>query len=173
MGRLNVRKFSHSLRVRYITEADFEDVEALCAGNPLYYKWYGGSAPAAKDIRADLEALPPGKSKRDKYYLGAYGPDGRLEAVLDLVIGYPDPDTVWIGFFMLDAVFQGRGLGSQIISELLEALAGYGFRRAALGVVSGNPQSEAFWAKNGFCYYGEPRTDRSPVIRTMERELSA
>ena len=30
-------------------------------------------------------------------------------------------------------------------------------RRAALGVVSGNPQAEAFWLKNGFYFYGEPR----------------
>lgn len=37
MGRLNVRKFSHSLDVRYVTEADFRDIAALCAGNPLYY----------------------------------------------------------------------------------------------------------------------------------------
>lgn len=172
MGRLNVRKFSHSLDVRYVTEADFRDIAALCAGNPLYYKYYGSPAPAAEDIRADLEALPPGKSKRDKYYLSAYGPDGRLTAVLDLVVGYPDAETAWIGFFMLDAGLQGRGLGSRIISELLEALTGYGFRRAALGVVSGNPQAEAFWLKNGFSFYGAPRVDRSPVIRTMERVLN-
>ena len=113
MGRLNVRKFSHSLDVRYVTEADFQDIAALCAGNPLYYKYYGSPAPAAEDIRADLEALPPGKSKRDKYYLSAYGPDGRLTAVLDLVVGYPDAETAWIGFFMLDAGLQGRGLATR------------------------------------------------------------
>ena len=45
-------------------------------------------------------------------------------------------------------------------------------RRAALGVVSGNPQAEAFWLKNGFSFYGAPRVDRSPVIRTMERVLN-
>lgn len=98
MGRLNVRKFSHSLNVRYITEADFPDIAALCAGNPLYYEKLGHPAPAAKDIRADIEALPPGKGKRDKYYLGIFGLDGRLDAVLDLIAGYPERDTAWIGF---------------------------------------------------------------------------
>lgn len=173
MGRLNVRKFSHSLNVRYITEADFPDIAALCAGNPLYYEKLGHPAPAAKDIRADIEALPPGKGKRDKYYLGIFGLDGRLDAVLDLIAGYPERDTAWIGFFMVDAALQGRGLGSGMVSELLEALAAYGFRRVALGVVSGNPQAEAFWLKSGFTFYGESRTDRSPVIRTMERTLNA
>ena len=48
MGRLNVRKFSHSLDVRYVTEADFRDIAALCAGNPLYYKYYGSPAPPRK-----------------------------------------------------------------------------------------------------------------------------
>ena len=44
---------------------------------------------------------------------------------------------------------------------------------AALGVVAGNPQAEAFWRKNGFEFYGEPRSGRQPVIRTMQRMLGA
>ncbi len=158
--------------MRYITEAEFADIAALCAGNPLYYEYYGCPPPTVDEVHADLEALPPGKSKRDKYYLGVFGRNGQLNAVLDLIVGWPDAETAWIGFFMVDAALQGCGEGSRIISELLEALTGYGFRRAALGVVSGNPQAEAFWLKNGFYFYGEPRKDRSPVIRTMERILN-
>ena len=172
MGRLNVRKFTHAHNMRYITEAEFADIAALCAGNPLYYEYYGCPPPTADEVHADLEALPPGKSKRDKYYLGVFGRNGQLAAVLDLIVGWPDAETAWIGFFMVDAALQGCGEGSRIISELLEALTGYGFRRAALGVVSGNPQAEAFWLKNGFYFYGEPRKDRSPVTRTMERILN-
>ena len=172
MGRLNVRKFTHAHNMRYITEAEFADIAALCAGNPLYYEYYGCPPPTVDEVHADLEALPPGKSKRDKYYLGVFGRNGQLNAVLDLIVGWPDAETAWIGFFMVDAALQGCGEGSRIISELLEALTGYGFRRAALGVVSGNPQAEAFWLKNGFYFYGEPRKDRSPVIRTMERILN-
>lgn len=41
MGRLNVRKFTHAHNMRYITEAEFADIAALCAGNPLYYEYYG------------------------------------------------------------------------------------------------------------------------------------
>ena len=111
MGRLNVRKFTHAHNMRYITEAEFADIAALCAGNPLYYEYYGCPPPTVDEVHADLEALPPGKSKRDKYYLGVFGRNGQLNAVLDLIVGWPDAETAWIGFFMVDAALQGCGEG--------------------------------------------------------------
>ena len=93
MGRLNVRKFTHAHNMRYITEAEFADIAALCAGNPLYYEYYGCPPPTVDEVHADLEALPPGKSKRDKYYLGVFGRNGQLNAVLDLIVGWPDAET--------------------------------------------------------------------------------
>ena len=171
MRRLDAARLISSLEPRFVDESCFEAAAALCRGNPLYYEHYGSPPPEPEALREDLEALPPGKGYEDKYYLGLFDGEGRLRALLDLIDGYPDTETAWIGFFMLDPELQGRGFGTSLITELLRALTGYGFRRAALGVVEGNPQAEAFWAKNGFEVCGEPRRDRRPAIRTMERHI--
>ena len=172
MRRIDAGTLLRSLELQYIGPGHFEAAAALCRGNPLYYEHYGAPPPGPAEILQDLEALPPGKGYEDKYYLGGFD-GGQLRLLLDLIDGHPDEGTAWIGFFMLDARLQGLGLGSRLVSELLGALGAYGFRRAALGVVAGNPQAEAFWRKNGFEFYGEPRSGRQPVIRTMQRMLGA
>lgn len=42
-----------------------------------------------ESILDDMEALPPGKSREDKYYVGFFG-GGSLAAIVDLILGYPE-----------------------------------------------------------------------------------
>ena len=51
---------------------------------------------------------------------------------------------------MICAEEQGKGVGSEIIRGLTESLRAVGYREIQLGVDKGNPQSFAFWKKNGF-----------------------
>ncbi len=51
---------------------------------------------------------------------------------------------------MMDLEYQNKGLGSKIISECVKCLKALGFHKIRLGVDKGNPQSNAFWKKNGF-----------------------
>ena len=73
-----------------------------------------------------------------------------MAAVLDWISGYPTKETAWIGLFMVSAERQGQGVGSAIIRGLTESLRAVGYREIQLGVDKGNPQSFAFWKKNGF-----------------------
>ena len=100
--------------------------------------------------------LPPGKDAADKYYVGFFDHEA-LVAVMDFVLGYPDPDVAFIGFLMVDSACQGQGIGSQIVADCAECWRKLGFRRIRLGVDKGNPQSGSFWKKNGFAMVGENR----------------
>ena len=111
--------------LRPVTEAELPALLALCRSNPQYYR-HCPPQPSLEGLARDLAALPPGKTAEDKYYLG-YFDDARLIAALDLITGYPSPDTAFIGFFMLDASAQGCGLGSRLVSELFDGLAAQGF----------------------------------------------
>ena len=55
----------------------------------------------------------------------------------------------------MDPACQGKGTGSAIIGECAAALRAQGFARIRLGVDKGNPQSNAFWRKNGFSVVDE------------------
>ena len=71
-------------------------------------------------------------------------------ALLDLIAGFPEPDTAWIGWLILDQSCQGRGLGSRLVEALLEGLSGAGFAQVKLAYVQSNPQSQAFLAEKRF-----------------------
>ena len=45
---------------------------------------------------------------------------------------------------------QGRGEGSVLIGAVLRRLKELGYTRVGLAYAKGNPQSAAFWRKNGF-----------------------
>lgn len=143
-----VQELSTRYEVRRLTEEDIEDILALCAGNELFYRYHPPRATYGS-IGADMVALPPGARKEDKFYLGCFA-RGKLAAVLDLILGYPNERTANIGFFMLAAEEQGKGEGSKIIAELAAALKKRGISELRLAIDRGNPQSEAFWRKNGF-----------------------
>ena len=153
-----------------LTEEDIPLIYRLCASNPQYYR-YCPPAPTVEGIREDLTALPPGVNPSCKYFVGLRQ-DGVLAAVLDLILGYPRPDTAYIGLFMMDAAFQGQGAGSRIVSALFAALEQEGFARARLAYMQGNRQSKHFWRKNGFVPTGEiAQTDHGTAV-LMERMLA-
>lgn len=150
---IDIAKLSSQYEVRVLGEADAEEILRLCAANTLYYD-YCEAQPTREQVLTDLRVTPPGKDRSDKYYLGFYR-GGTLMAVLDLIDGYPEPDIAFLGFFMMNAAFQGRGLGSAIITELAAALKGMGKAAVRLGIDKGNPQSTHFWKKNGFAILRE------------------
>ena len=124
-----------------LTRADLPDIYRLCLGNPQYYR-YCPPAPTPDSIRADLAALPPGVDACCKYFIG-FRREGALIAVADLILGYPDAATAYIGLFMVDAAVQGQG----------------------------NRQSEGFWRHNGFLPTGEVRETAHGTALLMQRAL--
>lgn len=150
---IDIAGLSSQYEVRALGEADAEEILRLCRANTLFYD-YCEAQPTREQVLTDLRVTPPGKDPSDKYYLGFYR-GGTLMAVLDLIDGYPEPEIAYLGFFMMNAAFQGRGLGSAIITELAAALKDLGKTAIRLGIDKGNPQSTHFWKKNGFAILRE------------------
>lgn len=150
MRRWNPEVLSEKYQVRILTQEDIPAVLELMRGNPQYYRYCGGDAvPTEQGIRRDMSITPPGTAPEDKYYVGFFQNE-TLAAVMDLIDGYPDGATAFIGFFMLNMALQGTGEGSRIISHLCGVLGTLGCQAVRLGIDEGNPQSTHFWQKNGF-----------------------
>lgn len=165
------QRFSSQYRVRRLTEEDVDAVLALCRQNPLFYE-YCPPFVTAGGIRRDMCALPPHKSMDDKYYIG-YFENGRLIAVMDLIDGYPNAGTAFIGFFMTDVSVQRRGVGTGIIRELCGYLQKQQYAAVRLGWVKGNPQSAGFWHKNHFQETGVSYDTDGYTVIVAERNLLA
>ena len=155
--------------VRPLTAADVDEILALCAGNEQFYRYHPPLA-TRESILEDMTVLPPGKCTEEKHYLGFF--DGEtLIAVLDLIERYPQDDTAYIGFFMTKKERQGCGLGTALIGALLDELRRERLCKVRLAVDRGNPQSKAFWEKNGFALTGEEFSHDDSAYLPMERAL--
>ena len=161
--------FSPKYAIRPLTATDVDGILTLCAGNEQFYRYHPPLA-TRESVFEDMMALPPGKRVEDKHYLGFFD-EKTLIAVLDLIERYPQGDTAYIGFFMTKKERQGCGLGTALISELLDELKREKFCRVRLAVDRGNPQSRAFWEKNGFALTGEEFPHGDSAYLPMERTL--
>lgn len=153
--QLDITRLSARYRVRRLTEMDVDALTVFCGSNPQYYEACG--VPVTREgILNDLTLCPPGKTLCDKYFLGFYDGFGdgcggeRLTALLDLITDYPDVRTACIGLFMVDGARAGQGLGTALLGEIFAALKAAGFDAVRLCCQKDNPQSGAFWVKNGF-----------------------
>ena len=161
--------FSQKYAVRPLTAGDVDKILALCAENEQFYRYHPPLA-TRESVLEDMTALPPGKCAADKHYLGFFDRE-TLVAVLDLIERYPQDDTAYIGFFMTKKERQGYGFGSTFIGELMDELRREKFRKVRLAVDRGNPQSKAFWEKNGFALTGEEFPNGYSAYLPMERAL--
>ena len=166
---MQVQQLSQRYTVRRLTPADAEAVLALAAQNEIFYR-YHPPLPTVQSITADMTALPPGTTMQDKYFVGFFE-DGRLVAVMDLILHYPQPGTAFVGWLITDTAGQGRGRGSALMQECEAALAAQGCRKMRLAVDKGNPQSAAFWRKNGYAFTGQEIPNEHGAYLPMEKPL--
>ena len=166
---MNIQFLTNRYTIRDLLPQDAELVYEALKKNTIFYEYHPPMV-TVESILEDMEALPPNKEYEDKHYIGFFG-EGILVAVMDLIEHYPKPGTAFLGFFAMNANLQGQGVGSVIISDSVAYLAQEGFKKVRLGIDKGNPQSKAFWLKNGFGFTGEEYESDGSVILVMERKL--
>ena len=167
--RLDIERASAHYSVRLLTEADIPELYRLCVSNPRYYG-YMRCAPDPETLKGELIALPPGRTLEDKYFAGIYR-DGRMIAILDLITGYPNPKTAFIGWFMVDSALQGNGIGRGFIAELCAYLKDSGFDQIRLGCIEDNAEGRRFWERNGFCYTGNQYSTEHYTVLVLQKSL--
>ena len=145
---MQLQSLSRRYTVRQLMETDVDAMLALCSGNPQFYRYHPPMANKAS-ILDDLQAVPPGKTLSDKYFIGFY--DGEtLAAMMDLITGYPNPATAYIGLFMVDAAQQGRGTGQRTDYRLQAGIAGPTIQNTAPCHRRGQPPKQSLLAEKRF-----------------------
>jgi len=135
--------------VKRIAESDYVEVHKLQLRNPEYFSYMQDHAVTLDECIEGIRLLPPGTDRNQKYYLGFYN-ESRLEAILDLVVGYPDSHTAWIGLLMIRGNLRGRGIGSRVFGALADSLKSLSFRLMQLAVIESNDRAFEFWTSMGF-----------------------
>ena len=162
MKNIQIEKLSDSYMIRRLTDVDVPMLYAWMLRNDQYFRYCGGSTTPER-VRQDLTLCPPGTTPAQKHYVGFFDA-GTLVAVMDLIDGYPNADTAFIGFFMMNRELQGQGTGTAIVRDVLAALRALGYTAVRLGIDKENPQSNHFWRKNGFTVLREVAQERGIVL---------
>ena len=155
-------RLSSHYDVRTLKEADIEDILGICIENTLFYQ-YCNKKPCREEILNDMHIAPPNIDAGRKHYIGFFL-NGELIAVMDLIDGYPAPETAYIGFFMVKSEVQGKQVGSSIVRDVLDYLRKTGKTAVRLAINKGNPQSSHFWEKNGFSVIKEVEKDEGTLL---------
>lgn len=166
---MEIYQISNKYAVQKLTINDIDIIYNLMKGNPLFYEFCPPFV-TKEAIMEDFIALPPNVLMENKYYIGFFE-EGKLVAIMDLILKYPNIDTAFIGLFMMDKNEQGKGTGSNIISDCANFLKEEGFSRIRLAYTKGNPQSSSFWRKNYFVETGETSETTNYTAILMERQL--
>ena len=159
---MEISMLSSVYDVRKLGEPDVDEILNMCRQNTQFYE-YCEAEPSREQILSDMHITPPGTDQSRKYYIGFFDGD-ELIAVMDLIDGYPDKKTAYIGFFMMNRAFQGRNIGMFIIGETAAYLKTLGKSKIMLGIDKDNPQSVHFWGKNGFSVTREVRRNGWTVL---------
>ena len=149
---MDINKLSNIYNVKRINNDDILKIYNLCKDNKEYYNFFPPFV-SIELIKKDMKLLPPNTSIEDKYYLGYYCND-KLIAVIDLILNYPNKNSVYIGFFMVDKAYQNKGVGKSIIYDVCEYLKKKNYNYIELACVKDNIKSISFWKKIGFMPIG-------------------
>ena len=155
--------------LRPLGEEDFPQLLSLYEGNSFYNAIALDGSPTLEQCREDLFGLPPGRTLAHKLFLGLFR-QKTLAACLDLVVGYPDRETLYLGLLELDQTFHRKGLGTEIVQAVWEAGKHTGFSTVRLGCYLENTPGFSFWSGEGFREEG--RVERNGrILLKMLRPL--
>lgn len=148
------------------TNEDILQAYEIYRSNARYFYLVAGRLPELQDVGDDRVELPELVPESSKHF-GIYSDKGSSVAVVDILEGYPEPDILYIGFFMIDGKLHRKGIGRELYDQIQEKAVMLGYRRVRLGVVEGNSHGMDFWKAMGFAEVDFVKT-RSPYGQTWQ-----
>jgi ribosomal protein S18 acetylase RimI-like enzyme len=150
------------LTVAALSRADLAALANLCLRCSDFFSLVEGKPGGCEVAEEVLSDLAPGMGPESKRVFGVWR-GGALVGALDLVDGYPEPGTWYVGLFILDPAERGGGLGRTIWAATEGWIRARGATHARLIVQTQNPRARAFWERQGFEVIGET-TQRLPML---------
>ena len=160
-----------TLVLRPIAPDDVDALQELIESDPGYTERITGYPPGSSDAQSLLMMRPEHLPEDAKLVLGAFQ-DDRLVAVADLLRGYPNDHTAFIGLLEVHWNHQGLGLGKATYDEVQRYVetTWTEVRTLRLAVVDTNAHiATGFWRRQGFEPTGEERPYRYDKLESTAR----
>ncbi|MGW1343281.1 GNAT family N-acetyltransferase [Kribbella sp. NPDC002412] len=160
-----------TLVLRPIEPADVDALQELIESDSGYTERITGYPPGESDAQSLLMMRPEHLPEDAKLVLGAFQ-DDHLVAVVDLLRGYPNDHTAFIGLLEVHWNSQGTGLGAstyELVQQYVET-SWTEVRTLRLAIVDTNAHvATGFWLRQGFEPTGEERSYRYDKLESTAR----
>lgn len=144
------------------------DLQTILESAPEFAHRTTGALPGASDAQSTFTMLPPNKTYADKFVFNLYRKESPVGCI-DLIRGYPESSTAWIGLLLIDERLHGQGLGRLGYRKIERQIRSWPeVKSIGISVVATNDMAIPFWQKMGFSLTGE----RKPYKHgTVESEI--
>ena len=134
--------------------------------SPEYALCVTGLPPHHNEARDMFYLLPQGKTYEKKYVFGLFMGE-KIIGCIDIVRGYPDAGTAFLGLLLISEKHQRKGFGREAYHQL-EAFTSQWKEcfKVRLAVVACNPSAIDFWTSLGFIPTGERTEYNNKRIQT-------
>ncbi|GAA3575288.1 GNAT family N-acetyltransferase [Kribbella ginsengisoli] len=157
--------------LRELAPGDVDALQELIESDPGYTERVTGYPPGAADAQSLLMMRPDGVAEEAKKVLGLWEGE-QLAAVVDLLRGYPNEHTAFIGLLEVHGRHRGRGLGAAAYRGIEEYVGREWaeVRTLRLAVVDTNAgEAQGFWECLGFEWTGEAKRYRYDKLESTAR----
>ncbi len=140
---------SAGIAAAILEHADTDELLEFTNRCSAFFELVKGRAPSRDDTAHMIDERPNTVPRECKLLIGLRR-NQKLLGVLDLLHGYPDSNTWFLGLLVLDPNVRREGIGSTVYAAIRRWATGYGARRIQLIVQEQNPSAFAFWRAMGF-----------------------
>jgi GNAT superfamily N-acetyltransferase len=161
--------------MRLLAQEDLPALQALYEKCQDYMLLVDGHPAGENAAQEEFQVVPPGKSADDHFLFGIVDAGNELAGLLDVIRGYPEADTWWIGLLLLTPDIRSQGIGRKVLEGFAEYVIEAGGKALMLGVVKENARACRFWTRMGFelIRETEPRQfgEKIQIVCVMRRNL--
>lgn len=135
-------------KIELVTLDNLNNYENIFYCNQEYYLITEGHPATKQDC---IETIEYGKDfPEDMCYCIGFSLHGEAVALLSILEGYPETDTLYIGLFLMNEKFKRKSIGTKIISSVIDESLNAQYNSIKLSVQDNNISGCSFWYKLGF-----------------------
>ncbi|MDR7458453.1 MAG: GNAT family N-acetyltransferase [Armatimonadota bacterium] len=113
-----------TIRLLLGERSEMAELQRVIEEAPTYAQLVTGVPPGPADAQSTFTILPEGKTYEDKFVFGIYR-GSEMVGCADLIRGYPDAATAYLGLLLVSEKHQDQGIGRLAFHLLEESVRGW------------------------------------------------
>lgn len=99
-------------------------------------------------LEGDLPPIP--NANQNQHRFKSISLDGKIIGLIEMYLGYPTNNVLWIGMLIIDKEYQSKGYAKEVIEFINNELKTTAYQKIGIGVYLKNWRGLNFWIKQGF-----------------------